>query len=294
MRMRAGLILTAFAVAGSGWTSAGKDGYGPKPFEFYQTIIDRAPFGVIASGDAAGPGGAAAPEEQVKVEQEQLAKQISMSGITIMPDGTLAVGFSDMSVNPAASYFLAVGKKSTTGWSVLAANYKQEWATIEKDGVQVTIQLGKGVIAAPPAAEVEVKPQMAPAEVEHAAVPVGTGFGRLNRPSRAGLPPMPNLKANLEKVKQRQEELAKVRAEGGDVKSYMERLRERNKAEAEAKKAAEDEARQQLTQVTEADRAKKERELNLELIRQGARPLSDITLTSEEEKDLVDKGILAP
>lgn len=105
---------------------------------------------------------------------------------------------------------------------------------------------------------------------------------------------MPNLKANLEKVKQRQAELAKIRAEGGDVKSYMERLRERNKAEAEAKQAAEEEARRQLTQVAETERTKKERELNLELIKQGARPLSDITLTPEEEKDLVDKGVLAP
>lgn len=293
--MRACLILLTVALAASVWAVAGKTGYGPKPFEFYQSIIDRAPFGVIASGDAAGPGGgAAAPEEQVKVEQEQLAKQISMSGITIMPDGTLAVGFADLSVNPAASCFLPVGKKSTTGWLVVDANYKQEWATIEKDGVQVTIQLGKGVIAAPPAAEAEAKPAAAvPVEVEHAAA-AGTGFGRLNRPSRAGLPPMPNLKANLEKVKQRQAELAKIRAEGGDVKSYMERLRERNKAEAEAKQAAEEEARQQLTKVAETERSKKERELNLELIRQGARPLSDITLTPEEEKDLVDKGVLSP
>lgn len=293
--MRASLIFMIVAVAASAWAVAGKTEYGPKPFEFYQSIIDRAPFGVIATGDAAGPGGsAAAPEEQVKIEQEQLAKQINMSGITIMPDGTLAVGFADMSVNPAAFYFLQVGKKSTTGWSVVAANYKQEWATIEKEGVQVTIQLGKGVIAAPPAAEVEVKPAAAaPVEVEHATA-VGTGFGRLNRPSRAGLPPMPNLKANLEKVKQRQAELAKIRAEGGDVKSYMERLRERNKAEVEAKQAAEEEARQQLTKVAETERSKKERELNLELIRQGARPLSDITLTPEEEKDLVDKGVLSP
>jgi hypothetical protein len=90
--------------------------------------------------------------------------------------------------------------------------------------------------------------------------------------------------------------LAKIRESGGDVGSYLAQLRERDAKEREAKAAAEKTAREQIKslaeQMTAEQLAKREREINLSLLEQGARPISNIQLTPEEDKALVEKGVL--
>ena len=123
-----------------------------QPFERYQTIIDRKPFGpepVNFDPDAA-PGSAAAnaaageemTAEQRTVEEQQLAASVRVSILNVSPSGAIKVGFTDSSANPAENYYLAVGS-SQNGWTVKSADPAAESATLEKGGVEVTVKLGE-------------------------------------------------------------------------------------------------------------------------------------------------------
>lgn len=296
----ASLLLTAEIA----WCAAG--GYTPAPFSDYQPILDRMPFGALPANFNPAAAEQTQTDAQVEAQQQQLAKQVSMSCVNITPDGSTAVGFTDLSEKPPQNYYLRVGSDSR-GWNVLAADYDGEWAQLEKDGVTITLKLGQGLIDGPQSPSASTVNPIAVATV--ATQPVGVQpkvdtmdsqpkFGVIHRPSYSGGPPSPGIPTmKILEMQQRSEELAKLRETGGDVKSYMQRLRERKAQEEADKSAVENAARQQLMdlaqKITQDELKRREREINLNLLQQGARPVSDIELTPEEEAALVERGVLA-
>jgi len=296
----ASLLLTAEIA----WCAAG--GYTPAPFSDYQPILDRMPFGALPANFNPAAAEQTQTDAQVEAQQQQLAKQVSMSCVNITPDGSTAVGFTDLSEKPPQNYYLRVGSDSR-GWNVLAADYDGEWAQLEKDGVTITLKLGQGLIDGPPvAATPATPPVIAPMTVATTQPPapeaetaaVKPSYGAIRRPSHSGLPPIPGISPQQEReLEQRKADLEKIRAEGGSIGSYMDRLRERKAQEKADKAAAEETARQQLQElaqkITQDELKRREREINLNLIQQGARPVSDIELTPDEEAALVERGVLA-
>ena len=275
------------------------------PFSNYQPILDRMPFGADVPVAAAADPALAQDAAQVKAEQQKLAQKINMSCVNVTPDGQTAIGFTDLSDKTPVNYYLLVGATGG-GWTVLSADYDDEWAQIKKDDITITLKLGKGLIDAPPVSSRASVAQAATfASQPSATQPVPAAAtantllpGLLRRPSQAGQAPVPGvLAAQMAEMQKTREELSKIRESGGDVKSYMERLRERKTHEMEEKTAAEQSAREQLqslaAKITEDELKKKEREMNLRLLEQGAKPISAIELTPEEEQALIDKGVLA-
>ena len=131
-----------------GATANAKDDiYTPPPFGHYQPILDRMPFGSLPDNFNAVPVDPSTlqNEAQIKAEQQAVAKKINMSAVNVTPDGSTAIGFTDLSTTPPVSYYLRVGE-AAGGWSVLSADYDTEIATLEKDAVTVTIKLGKGLV----------------------------------------------------------------------------------------------------------------------------------------------------
>ena len=157
--------------------------YAKPDFETYRPILDRMPFGAPPDPNAAPPGAlSAADEKKAQLEKEKLAKQINMSALNITPDGRTAIGFTDLSSKPPANYYLAVGE-SSDGWTVLDADYDTDTATVEKEGIEITLQLGKGLIE--PAAPGGRPPALTPFPNQSAAVaasqmilPAGTATDR--------------------------------------------------------------------------------------------------------------------
>lgn len=122
-----------------------------QPFERYQTIIDRKPFGPepVNFDPEALPGstaGSAGSEEmtpaQMSAEAQQIAAKVRVSMLNVTPAGVVKVGFTDSSANPNENYYLAVGA-SQNGWTVKNADPKAESVTLEKDGVEVTLKIGE-------------------------------------------------------------------------------------------------------------------------------------------------------
>lgn len=122
--------------------------YQPAPFSKYQQILDRMPFGALPPNFGQTPPEAPTQTEaQMQAEQQKLAQQINMSCINITPDGSTAIGFTDLSAKPPVNFYLLVGA-SAGGWTVIDADYDLEVAIIEKDGVRINLKLGKGLIDA--------------------------------------------------------------------------------------------------------------------------------------------------
>jgi hypothetical protein len=270
-------------------------------FAPYQVIIDRAIFGKPPPAKVA-PAAAPVPDLAEK-QAEALAKKITLCAVNRTPADNTAVGLIDTDAKPPRNLYLNVGD-TVDGYTILAADCDAETATIEKDGVVISLQLGKGLIAAGAAAA----PTPVAAIVGHgrsfariasngetAAPSVRTGV--IRRPSQAGASRPSGMPAlQREAMEQRRQEVAKIREEGGDVGSYMEKLRARQTQEHAAKTAAEAAARQKIQelarQMSEEELRKQEREINLSLIEGGSHPISDIELTPEEEAALQKKGVL--
>ncbi len=125
--------------------------YTPAPFAHYQPILDRMPFGALPPSynpNAASEAEEQRTAEQEKLEQKQIASKIGFSALNITPKGTIAVGFTDRAATPPENHYLQVGE-SANGWKVLKANYRENWAKFEKDGVVITMHLSKGMIDDP-------------------------------------------------------------------------------------------------------------------------------------------------
>ncbi len=296
------LAIAAAASCGLAMVTPPKDNFAP-----YQVIIDRAIFGKPPPVKVA-PVAAPVPDPAEK-QAEALAKKITLKAVNCTPSGNTAVGLIDNDAKPPRILYLNVGD-TVDGYTILAADSDAETATIEKDGVVISLQLGAGlVVAATPTA-------VAPAIVASAAGPTPAATvlaavapqkpaattptdrpGVIHRPSSAGVPLAHRIPTRQRKeMEQQKQEIAKLRESGGDIRSYMETLRERQAQEREEQNAVEEAARQKIQelarQMSEEELRKKEREINLSLIEGGSHPISDIELTPEEEAALQKKGVL--
>ena len=295
-----GIGLAAGAAGAAVAATTGEQAAGAS-FAPYQVIIDRAIFGKPPPAKVA-PVAAPVPDPAEK-QAEALAKKITLCAVNRTPADNTAVGIIDNDAKPPRNLYLNVGD-TVDGFTILAADCDAETATIEKDGVVISLQLGKGLIAAgaaaapAPAAAIVGRgrpfAKIAP-NGEAAAPSVRTGV--IRRPSQAGSSRPSGMQAlQRETMEQRRQEMTKIREEGGDVGSYMEKLRERQTQERAANAAAEAAARQKIQelarQMSEEELRKQEREINLTLIEGGSHPISDIELTPEEEAALQKKGVL--
>lgn len=282
-----------------------KEEYKARSFAYYQPILDRMPFGAPPPDVPPELSAEQAKDAaQVQAEQQKLAKQINMSCINVTPGGATAIGFTDLNEKPPLNFYLLVGATGG-GWKVLDANYDEEWAQIEKDGVTITLKLGKGLIDGPPNnAELAAKPplRLPSTSVDALSETNSNAIVRpalIKRPSYGGRPSVniASLNRQREEIAQTREEIEKIKKEGGDVSSYVQRLRERKAQEEMDRSAAEEAARIKMQdlarKITQEEFKKREHEINLNLIEQGARPISDIELSQDEEQSLVGKGVLA-
>ena len=262
------------------------DGSALPPFSHYSVILDRKPFGDLSKANAADavPTPDQAAIEQAKVEQA-LARQIDMVAVNRTPRGKIAVGFIDKGAKPPRNYYLNVGE-SSGGFTVAEADFVEETATIEKDGVSISLKLGKGMVPKKEAGEGAEAATTTPAPP--AASPIHP-----SNPSTLQ-PPMRPMRPGL--VRRGAMTAGGVTNAPG---SYLDTLRRRqaNRA-AQVTQNAEEIAKlrdeiAKAAQTSKEEAAKRERAINLELISRGQEPLSPIELTPEEDAELVRKGALA-
>lgn len=226
---------------------------GLAPKADYQPIIDAKPFGDMAAETAAD----AASQTEQQRQKEEIARKFRMCGITDLPDGTRKIAFLDETSGQAASYLLAIGE-TQNGFTLVSADYVREYATLTKDGLTLTLGLGKGLIDAPPDDASEV-----PAPERAAPVPGDTPVAPLTVPAVA------------------------VPKGGG---SFRARLLRRQAAKAEAE-ASERRALRDRVAEAEAERIKAARRVQIERIKQGLAPTQPITLTQEEDAELEAAGV---
>jgi len=219
-------------------TQADDSPYRLPPFAYYQPILDRMPFGAMpAVAPPVSPEqvAAAVTEAEVAAEQQALAKQVTMSAVNITPKGHTTIGFTDRSVNPPASYYLRVGE-SAGGWTVKDADFDDELATLEKDGVTITLKLGEGLVETPAAAPAAGVPTAAvaavPATAPTAAVPAVPALAVARRPlSRPSTHRGQHLSASAPEP------------------SFADRLRERTVQKTQAQQEAEARMREQFERL---------------------------------------------
>jgi len=120
--------------------------YAKPDFATYQPILERMPFGSIPDITVSLTN---TPDARAEAAAKaSLAQKIHMSAMRVAPDGRVAVGFTDLSTKPPANYYLRVGE-SEGGWTILDADYEDETAKIAKDGIEVDLKYGKGLIEPP-------------------------------------------------------------------------------------------------------------------------------------------------
>ncbi|MDA3926532.1 MAG: hypothetical protein PF904_17715 [Kiritimatiellae bacterium] len=292
------------------------------PFSRYQGILNRMPFGAAPAAAPAmiNPIDAKTAAQAMK-EQQLLARKINMSCVNITPAGTSAVGFTDLSVKPPVNYYLLVGDDSN-GWTVLDANYEEEWAELEKDGTAIYVKLGEGLMVEPPGSKAVVaKAKKTNARNDKNALqdeneiaekpkkPFKTATEQLlamelSIPAGTASPPFPDLstmqdedtiKALEHKIVIEEDDndrtlilkddvaLAKdeltvhILNEGGDTKSYLQRLKERREAEIARQQAERNAALEKLEElaqrITKEELEKQREVLNQQLLELGVEPL---------------------
>jgi len=125
------------------------------PFERYQSIIDRQPFGQPPMGFnpqqmASEVSRSAADDGSVPLsaEQEKLQKAVGFSVINVESDGSVMVGFSDKSDSKSPKhYYMRVGEERD-GWLVKDGDPVKKSMTVVKDSVEITLDLGSNSTAA--------------------------------------------------------------------------------------------------------------------------------------------------
>jgi hypothetical protein len=235
------------------------------PFSRYEIIIARKPFGTPPPA-AAAPAVVDNTAAQQAQEEQKLARQINMVAVNKTPAGKTAVGFIDKSEKPERNYYLNVGE-TVNGFTVVEASYEDETATLRKDEVTITLKLGQGLVkggapAPAPAAGA------APARVPPVTAP----------PPRPNPPPAAAGAQRTLTSESFRERLARQRAE-------------REAAEAARQKRAVLDAEARAEKITKDELEKATREINLNLIRQGMKPISPVTLTPEEDAEMVRLGV---
>lgn len=248
-------------------------------FSDYEVILLKKPFGDLGSYSKvatfdASQRDAEIQEAQEKKEIQNLARQISLVAIIRTPKGDIAVGLVDRAEKVAKSFYLRIGE-SDGGWTIKEADFAEETATIEKGGLSFTLKLGKGLVGegnVPLPLSSEGISQITQTTPEEGRGGFRHGFGRQLSDGNAMPGTLPTGVSYRDELRKRRMAENRARAE------EKERLREELKgiAENSSKEAA----------------AKREREINLELISRGESPLSEIELTEEEDAELVRKGVL--
>lgn len=115
------------------------------PFSRYEIILTRKPFG---SAPALPAGAQAAAAVQTAVAQQALAKQIRLCAVTLTEEG-ISIGLVDSAAKPPRNLLMKVGDNAD-GYRIVDADFDAETATIEKDGVVITLNL-EGLVASPAA-----------------------------------------------------------------------------------------------------------------------------------------------
>jgi len=240
------------------------------PFSRYEIIIARKPFGTPPPA-AAAPAAVDNAAVQQAQEEQKLARQINMVAVNKTPAGKTAVGFIDKSEKPERNYYINVGE-TVNGFTVVEASYEDETATLRKDEVTITLKLGQGLVkGGAPAAQPAPAPAAgaAPARVPPVTAP----------PPRPNPPPAAAGAQRTLTSESFRERLARQRAA-------------REAAEAARQKRAVLDAEARAEKITKDELEKATREINLNLIRQGMAPLSPVTLTPEEDAEMVRLGVL--
>jgi hypothetical protein len=162
------LAIAAGASCGLAMVTSPKDTFAP-----YQVIIDRAIFGKPPPAKVA-PVAAPVPDPTQK-QAEALAKKITLKAVNRTPSGNTAVGLVDNDAKPPRILYLNVGD-TVDGYTILAADNDAETATIEKDGIVISLQLGAGLVVAatPPAAAPVERPQIGRVDRGSAALELHT------------------------------------------------------------------------------------------------------------------------
>ena len=122
-----------------------------REFSRYQTILDRHPFGPEPPGfdpnvnpnevskSEVAPGAAGV---ELTPEQEVLSKSLVFSVLNTEPDGTIFVGFSDVTdAKSPRHYYLAVGD-SQDGWTVKEVDTENDSVIFVKNGIELPLSLG--------------------------------------------------------------------------------------------------------------------------------------------------------
>lgn len=250
-----------------------------QPFERYQTVLDRMPFGPepvnfdpeAAPGSAAAAAAGEATEAQRTAEEQQMAASVRVSMINVTPSGAVAVGFTDNSANPAENYYLVVGR-SQNGWTVKSADPGTESVTLEKGGIEVTVKLGETVGGGNAKDGARAQKDASPMILRsRGGPPAHSPRAMVNQPD-AAVPGVPRL-GGLERLRRHraemrakaQEEAAKkaeadaVAAAEREERAAREAEEKRQRAEREARDAEERaQQREELRQIQE--QLRKERE----------------------------------
>ena len=120
-----------------------------QPFERYESIIERMPFGQPPDGfdPTRNPDDVPKNEgkdaEELSAEQQELQKQVQFSVINVEEDGDVLVGFTDKSdAGAPRHYYLRVGEERG-GWLVKEADPAEKSMVIEKDGIEIAMKLGE-------------------------------------------------------------------------------------------------------------------------------------------------------
>lgn len=298
-------------------------------FDRYECIIQAKPFGEIAS--AQSETDTQVVETLITSEEvEEEANKLSLCAMTIMPDGEAAVGLIDNGVQPPANLLLKQGERSND-LEVLLVDYDNEIATFQRGEITFTLKYGAGLIETVTpeslAEERRLKEEAALAEEETAinkrprynSIAEQLIAMQMSLPPNVEAPPLPIPRgdiASLTKkfyedeegedesepqtemeaiVKEGVEEMKASAQEGETAQSYLQRLTEHRQQEVERQKEEQEAARQTLQEQIIEDEESAEyirRRTNIELIKKGVVPLNPVTLTTEEEQELIDAGAL--
>ncbi|MCQ2395444.1 MAG: hypothetical protein MJ249_14270 [Kiritimatiellae bacterium] len=123
-------------------------------FARYKTILDRMPFGPEPPGFVDIPGGGSGAygtpggqngigTDEVPPDVQAMLSGVRISALNVTPRGSIAVGFTDSSKQPAATYYMKVGE-TRDGWTIKSADPHEMTVTLERDGVEGTLKLGEG------------------------------------------------------------------------------------------------------------------------------------------------------
>lgn len=221
------------------------------PKASYQPIIDAKPFGELA----AQVGTSSVTQVEQQKQREEIARKFRMCGIADLPDGTRKIAFLDETSGQPVSCLLSVGE-TQNGFTLLSADYEREYATLKKDGIMLTLGLGKGLIEVP-----EVSPAASAVEGKMDVVS-----------SRKSSETVPGDRGSQSKS---------VRP------SFRARLLQRQAQRVEAEQTK----RQALEAgATEKAKAFAERRIQIERIKQGLAPTVPIVLTVAEDAELEAAG----